>query len=87
MRFHVPCDKPRSIGGVIFPKASPTTLPISSLVVHRHGAGLPLIRPRKELFGVVGSKLRGGHVSGARDFDEPLPVQRPEKHSKLRVQK
>jgi len=87
MRFHILCDKPRSIRGVTFPKASPTVLRISSLVAYRHGAALPLILPRKEMLVVVRSKLRGGHVNGARDFDEPLPVQRPGKHSKRCAQK
>jgi hypothetical protein len=87
MRFHTLCDKHRSIRGVIFRKASPTALRLSSLVVYRHGATLPLILPRKELLGVVRSKLNGGHVKGARDFDEPLPVQRPGKHSERRAQK
>jgi len=87
MRLHILCDKRRSILGVTFRKASPTTLRISSLVVYRHGTTLPLILPRKELLGVVRSKLLGGHVNGARDFDEPTPVQRPGKHSKRRHRK
>jgi len=87
MRLHILCDKSRSIHGVIFRKASPTALRISSLVVYRHGATLPLILPRKELLGVVRSKLHGGHINGARDFAEPPPLQRLGKHSERRAQK
>ena len=87
MRLLILCDKRRSIRGVKFRKASPTALCICSLVVNRHGATLPLILPRKELLRVVRSKLHGGHVNGARDFDEPLPVQHSGKHSKPRAQK
>ena len=86
MRLQFLCDKRRSICGVILRKGSPTSLCISSLVVYRHGVTLLLILPRKELLGVVRLKLRGGHVSGARDFDEPLSVQRPGRVSKRRAQ-
>jgi hypothetical protein len=87
MRLHILCDKRRSILGVMFRKTSPTALRISSLVVYRHGATLPLILPCKQSLEVVRSKLHGGHVNGARDFDEPPPVQQPGKHSERRAQK
>jgi hypothetical protein len=66
MRLYILCDGRRSICGVIFRKAYPAVLHISSLGVYRHVATIPLILPRNELVGVVRSELRGDHVNGDR---------------------
>jgi hypothetical protein len=73
MHLHVLCEW-------MEPSGSSADLRNSSSMVQKRTITLPLILPHKKT-GMVSWGLRGGHVNGVGDVDNPLPIQRPGKWS------